>query len=69
MNKPSDARFKPGFGKSPPEFAGRDGEMAMITEALDDLRARSSPAANIALIGPRGNGKTALLRWVQADAS
>ncbi len=67
MNKPSDAKFKPGFGKVPPEFAGRDDEMAVITETLDDLGARSCPAANIALIGPRGNGKTSLLRWVQTQ--
>ena len=67
MNELSDAKFKPGFGKTPPELAGRDSEMAVITEALDDLRARSSPAANIALIGPRGNGKTTLLRWVQTQ--
>ena len=67
MNKPSDAKFKPGFGKVPPEFAGRDDEMAVITETLDDLGVRSCPAANIALIGPRGNGKTSLLRWVQTQ--
>ena len=67
MNKPSDAKFKPGFGKAPPELAGRDGEMAAITEALDDLGARSCPSANIALTGPHGNGKTALLRWVQTQ--
>ena len=67
MNKPSDAKFKPGFGKVPPEFAGRDDEMAVIAETLDDLGARSCPAANIALIGPRGNGKTSLLRWVQTQ--
>ena len=69
MNKPGDATFKPGFGKSPPKLAGRNDEMAVITEALDDLGARSSPAANIALIGPRGNGKTALLRWVQTQVN
>ena len=67
MNKPSDAKFKSGFGKVPPEFAGRDDEMAVIAETLDDLGARSCPAANIALIGPRGNGKTSLLRWVQTQ--
>lgn len=67
MDKPSDAKFKPGFGKTPPELAGRKDEMAVITEALDDLGARSSPAANIALIGPRGNGKAALLRWAQTQ--
>ena len=67
MDKSSDAKFKPGFGKVPPELAGREDEMAVITEALDDLGARSCPAANIALVGPRGNGKTVLLRWVQAQ--
>ena len=67
MNKPCAAKFKPGFGKVPPEFAGRDDEMAVITETLDDLGVRSCPAANIALIGPRGNGKTSLLRWVQTQ--
>ena len=41
--------------------------MATITKALDDLAACSCPAANIALIGPRGNGKTALLRWVETQ--
>ena len=67
MNKLNDAKFKPGFGKTPPELAGRDYEMATITEALDELGARACPAANIALIGPRGNGKTALLRWAQTQ--
>ena len=67
MSKPSDAKFKPGFGKAPPELAGRDDEMSLITEALDELGARSCPAANIALIGPRGNGKTTLLRWMQTQ--
>lgn len=67
MTKTNDAKFKPGFGKTPPELAGRDDEMTVITEAFDDLNARACPAANIALIGPRGNGKTVLLRWAQTQ--
>ena len=67
MNEPRDAKFRPGSGKAPPEMAGRDDEMAVITEALDDLEAGSDPVANIALIGPRGNGKTVLLKWVQTQ--
>ena len=67
MNEPRDAKFRPGSGKAPPEMAGRDDEMAVITEALDDLGAGSDPVANIALIGPRGNGKTVLLKWVQTQ--
>ena len=66
MNKPNDERFRPGAGLPPPEFVGRDDEMATISEALDELEARLCPTANIVLVGPRGNGKTALLRRVQA---
>ena len=47
-------------------MAGREYEKAAITEALKDLEEGFNPSANIALIGPRGNGKTVLLRWVEA---
>ena len=47
-------------------MAGREREKAVIIEALDYLGEGCNPAANIALIGPRGNGKTALLRWAEA---
>ena len=49
-------------------MAGREREKAVIIEALEDLGEGCNPAANIALIGPRGNGKTALLRWVKTHA-
>ena len=49
----------------PPVLAGRECEKATITEALDDLSQGFNPTAEIALIGPRGNGKTVLLRWVE----
>ena len=59
-------KFTPGAGTTPPVLAGREREKAVITEALDYLGEGCNPAANIALIGPRGNGKTALLRWAEA---
>ena len=59
-------KFAPGAGAVPPVMAGREHEKAQIIEALEDLGKGYNPAANIALIGPRGNGKTALLRWVEA---
>ena len=65
MNKPSDLSFKPGAGHPPPFLAGRDAEKAAIRKALDRLGAGLSPSQNIALIGPRGNGKTVLIRWAE----
>ena len=53
---------------TPPVLAGREREKAVIIEALEDLGEGYNPTANIALIGPRGNGKTALLRWAQTHA-
>ena len=67
MNKPSELSFKPGAGNPPPVLAGRDEEKAAIRRALDRLEAGLSPAQNIALIGPRGNGKTVLIRWAEGE--
>ena len=49
-------------------MAGREREKAVIIEALEDLGEGFNPTANIALIGPRGNGKTALLQWAKTHA-
>lgn len=67
MNEPRDARFTPGAGISPPVLAGRGKEKHIIKSALDSLEAGLKTTENIALIGPRGNGKTVLLRWVQTQ--
>ena len=67
MNEPRDARFTPGAGIIPPVLAGREKEKNMIESALDDLEAGLKTTENIALIGPRGNGKTVLLRWAQTQ--
>lgn len=59
-------KFAPGAGTIPPVLAGREREKVVIAEALEDLRDEFNLASNIALICPRGNGRTALLRWVDA---
>ena len=66
MTAGPNPKFAPGAGTTPPVLAGREREKAVIIEALEDLGDGFNPTANIALIGPRGNGKTALLRWVEA---
>ena len=61
--------FAPGAGMPPPFMAGRQSEKAVISQAFKRLENGVNPAANIALIGPRGNGKTVLLRWAQAEGN
>ena len=63
------SRFAPGAGMPPPVMAGRDREKALFVSAFQGLEKGVNPAANIALIGPRGNGKTVLLRWAQSEVS
>ena len=57
--------FTPGDGAVPPALTGRDPEQAVLTRLLADLSARRAPPHNVALTGPRGNGKTVLLRWFE----
>ena len=68
MTAGPNPEFAPGAGMTPPVLAGREREKTVIIKALDYLGEGCNPAANIALIGPRGNGKTALLRWVKTHA-
>ena len=65
MNKRINLRFAAGAGMPPPVLTGRECEKDTIKEALDDLSQGFNPTANIALIGPRGCGKTVLLRWAE----
>ncbi len=57
--------FQPGDGGLPPYLAGREEEQALFRRRLDDLERGVAPPAEIALYGPRGNGKTALLFWLE----
>ena len=57
--------FKPGNGASPPALTGRVAEQAVLSRCLADLRGNAAPPHDVVLVGPRGNGKTVLLRWYQ----
>ena len=60
--------FQPGTGRLPPYLAGREVEQALFHRFFRTL-GRGVPApSEVILYGPRGNGKTALLRWVELTA-
>ena len=60
--------FLPGTGRLPPYLAGREAEQSLFRQCFETLRQGKSAASELILYGPRGNGKTALLRWVEAEA-
>ena len=61
--------FRPGTGATPPYLAGRETEQAVFRELLAELAAGTPPGTQIVLYGPRGNGKTVLLDWLQREAA
>lgn len=56
--------FQPGLGGLPPYLAGRESEQTTFREFVEELRQRKAVGTAVVLYGPRGNGKTALLRWM-----
>ena len=60
--------FVPGHGQIPPYLAGREREQAALRDLLAYLRAGKGAPRSAVLAGPRGNGKTALLRWFCREA-
>ena len=60
--------FRPGDGQPPKHLAGRERERQVLGDMLKSLQCRESPAHNAALHGPRGLGKTTLLRHIQEKA-
>ncbi len=59
--------FVPGRGAMPPHLAGRAAEKRALKGMLAYLRAGRGAARDAVLCGPRGNGKTVLLRWFQQE--
>ena len=55
--------FQPSAGAPPPTLAGRVDQQAVLSRCLADLVAGTAPPHDVVLLGPRGNGKTALLSW------
>ncbi len=61
--------FRPGTGAAPPWLAGRESEQSLFREFLADLKQGIAPGTQVVLHGPRGNGKTALLGWLEREAA
>ena len=59
--------FKPGDGGVPPYLAGRKREQEYFQDCVEALRNREPANQNMIVYGPRGNGKTALLRYLQKE--
>ena len=57
--------FVAGNGAAPPALTGRASEQAVLSRCLADLCSNSAPPHDVVLVGPRGNGKTVLLRWFE----
>ena len=56
--------FVPGRGMLPPFLAGRDAEQQELMRLLAYVGAGRGAPRDVVLSGPRGNGKTVLLRWL-----
>ena len=65
--KKLDRLFKPGPGAVPPYLAGRKREQEFFRDCVRALIKRIPPSQDMIVYGPRGNGKTALLRYLQKE--
>ena len=61
--------FRPGTGGLPPYLAGRAEEQALFRSLLSLLDRGAPTPSEVILYGPRGNGKTAFLAWVEEVAA
>ncbi len=59
--------FRLGDGSLPPYLAGRKREQEYFQRCVRDMKDRQPISQNMILYGPRGNGKTALLRHLQKE--
>ena len=58
--------FRAGDGFLPPALTGRTAEQTVLRRFLAGVSNGEAPPHDIVLLGPRGNGKTALLRWFES---
>ncbi len=65
MNEPAQRVFTPGTGVSPPALTGREREQNVLRQCLAYLLGGEAPPHDVAMMGPRGNGKTVLLNWFE----
>ena len=63
---PAVGPFVPGRGGLPPYLAGRNNEQHALKRLLAYLE-HGRGAPRDVIVGPRGNGKTALLCWFQRE--
>ncbi len=61
--------FRPGTGSEPPYFAGRLEELLFFNGQAEKLVERQQIVGDMVVYGPRGNGKTAMLRYLQKRTS
>ena len=61
----SSCPFNPTAGRLPPYLAGREQEQRSITRHIHGLKHGAAVPFVTVVFGPRGNGKTALLRWAE----
>ena len=57
--------FAPGSGQLPPYLGGREEQQCALRRMLSYVKAGRTTPRDVVLIGPRGNGKTVLLRWFE----
>ncbi|MCY4150159.1 MAG: AAA family ATPase [Gammaproteobacteria bacterium] len=57
--------FRPGTGVEPPYLAGRLEEQAFFNDRIEKLVEGQHIVSDMIVYGPRGNGKTAMLRYLQ----
>lgn len=57
--------FAPGSGQLPPYLGGREDQQRALRRMLSYVEAGRTTPRDVVLIGPRGNGKTVLLRWFE----
>ena len=59
--------FAPGRGVLPPFLAGRGAEQDELLRLLSYVQAGRGAPRDAVVSGPRGNGKTVLLRWLERE--